>query len=99
MIFLVGVMLISFSSQQVIGYLMTNATNVNNILGSIYLPAKMLSIAISNGDWLNLLYYVLINVVPLAIVTLVCAKYFVAFNSYFKKVQDPKNSCLKKKKN
>lgn len=98
LIFLVGVMLISFSSQQVIGYLMTNATNVNNILGSIYLPAKMLSIAISNGDWLNLLYYVLINVVPLALVTLVCAKYFVAFNSYFKKSARSQKFVLKKEK-
>ncbi|MDD4350644.1 MAG: hypothetical protein PHP83_00455 [Clostridia bacterium] len=96
--FLVGVMLISFSSQQIIGYLMTNANNISNVLGSIYLPAKLLSTAILNGNWLFLLYYALINIVPLAVVTLVCAKYFVALNSYFKKSAKSQNFVLKKEK-
>lgn len=98
LVFIVGIMLISFSSQQIIGYLMTNATNINNALGSIYLPAKLLSTAISNSNWLYLLYYALINIIPLVLITIICAKYFVPLNSYFKKSAKSQNFVLKKEK-
>ena len=87
-VFFIGVMLLSQNSESIFEYIENNGATISESLSKWYLPAGLAANAIS-GVLIDLLWFVLINIIPCAIVLpLISIRYFSlveAYNQTFKK--------------
>jgi len=96
-IFFVALMILSQKMNLIILNITTNTQASLNVMGNIYFPAIFISKAIVYGDFVNMIYYLLVSIIPfLAIIYFISWKYKY-FNSYFS--QSVKVKSLKFKSN
>jgi ABC-2 type transport system permease protein len=79
----VGIMILSQSTQELILNIVNNSQYTINIMGSIYFPAIFISKAVVYGDLLNLLYYLLISLLPILLIVFGISWKYKFFNTYF----------------
>ena len=91
-IIFLGIFYLSFNLQSIIGNLVNNASNVNEILTSIYYPAKLYIQLIQNFNIIDLLMLLAINIIPLILFI------YIASIKYFKIVSKSKETSAKNRK-
>lgn len=91
-IIFLGIFYFSFNLQNIIGNLINNASNVNDILTSIYYPAKLYIQLIQNFNIIDLLMLLAINIIPLILFI------YIASIKYFKIVSKSKETSAKSRK-
>lgn len=87
-----GIFYLSLNLQNIIGNLINNASNVNDILTSIYYPAKLYIQLIQNFNIIDLLMLLAINIIPLIIFI------YIASIRYFKIISKSKETGAKNRK-
>lgn len=81
----IGIMFLNQSMNDIIVSVINNSSGTYEILGSIFFPALFITNAAASFNWLHLLWYVLISIVPISILgIIICSKYF-KLNNYFSK--------------
>lgn len=87
----VFIMIMSFRMQDFMLNIATNAQTTYGTMLNIYFPSLFISKAIAYNDFLNLLYFVLVSVVPFLLLVFALAKKYKFFNSYFNRSANVKS--------
>ena len=90
LIVLVGVMLLSFNMNSVMDYLVKNASSLNDLIEKIYYPSGAYIKLITNFNIVDLIIYILINILVSVISILILSKFYFKINSRLKKVTTTK---------
>ncbi|MBQ6476841.1 MAG: hypothetical protein IJI43_00140 [Bacilli bacterium] len=93
MIFLSGTMYLSLNTERVLNYLSNHADNVNSIITKIYYPAGVYGKLVTNFNIMDLLVFILINIVLSVLTIFILSKIYFKINSRLKK------GTISKKKN
>ncbi len=86
MFFLLLVFYISFNSGSIFNYLIKHATSLNDLIMKIYYPAGIYSKLIVNFNVIDLLVFILINLVILFVGIFLLSRFYFKINSRLKKV-------------
>ena len=92
MIFLVTFLYASFRLNDLVEYLAKNATSINDIIMKLYYPAGVYINLISDFSILELLKFILINIIITIISILILSKFYFSINSRIKTVTSNKNT-------
>lgn len=87
----VGIMIMSLKMQDFMMNIVTNSQMTYGTMLNIYFPSIFISKAITYNDFLNLLYFVLVSVVPFLFLVFALSKKYKFFNSYFNKSANVKS--------
>lgn len=93
MIILVGVMLLSFNMNNLIGKIIENANSVNDVISKIYYPIGLYINLINEFNIIEMIKLILINVIPLALFVAIVAKYYFSIISKSVEKTSAKNKC------
>ena len=85
MIFLLGILILSFNSEGIVNYLIKHATDINDLITKIYYPAGAYTKLILNFKVLDLLIFIIINIGVFAISIAILGKFYFKINSRLKK--------------
>ena len=80
MIILLGIMAVSFNSQKYVNEFIANSESIVNGLSSIYPPALYLKNALINIDFISLVKFIIISIIPFMIFIFVFSKTFKIIN-------------------
>ena len=86
MFFLLVILLISYSMDNIFNYLIENATSINDLITKIYYPAGVYAKLITNFNIFDLVLFILINISIFVISILVLEKFYYSLNSRLKKI-------------
>ncbi len=75
--FIVGIMVISANPEALNGFVAANGNKVFSVVNTVFYPMGWFANAIMYASGLNFLYYALVNVLPTAVLLLLCAKFYV----------------------
>ena len=92
MLFVLIIMYISFNMDNIINYLINHASSINELISKIYYPAGVYADLSIKFDVLELIIFILINLVILFITVMVLSKFYFKINSRVKKVITTKES-------
>ena len=91
MIFLVFIMIISFQMQSITKNIIQNATSINDVITKIYYPSGVYAKLVTNFNIVDLLIYILVNIILSILSIYVLGKFYFKINSRLKKVQTSNN--------
>lgn len=91
LIFILGVMYISYNSKNVINNITENVTNINDIITKIYYPAGAYIKLITDFNTIELLKFIIINIVLFIISIIVIGKIYFNINSNTKSIKIKKH--------
>ena len=86
MIFLVGILFISFNSENIMKYLISHATSLNDLIIKIYYPAGIYAKLVTDFNIYDLLIFILVNIGIFFISIYILSKFYYKINSRIKKV-------------
>ena len=86
MILVVGIMSLSFNSNNFMEYIMKNATSINDVITKLYYPAGVYAKLVTDFNVVDLLVFLVVNIVLITISILVLSKFYFKINSRLKKV-------------
>ena len=92
LIFLIGILYISFNMDNFFNYLVKNATDINDLITRIYYPAGVYAKLVSDFHMIDLLVFVGINIVIFLVSIFILSKFYFKINSRMKKVTTSKNT-------
>ena len=92
MILLVGILLISFNSENIMNYLIKHANDINDLIIKIYYPAGIYAKLITNFNIKELLLFIIINIVILTLSIYILSKFYFKINSRLKKITTSKKT-------
>ena len=95
MIFIMGILYLSFNLEGIISYLTKHATSVNDFITKIYYPAGMYAKLVSDFNLVDLLVYILVNITIFVILILILNKVYFKINSRLKQVSTTKKVNVK----
>lgn len=95
MIFIMGILYLSFNLEGIISYLTKHATSVNDFITKIYYPAGMYAKLVSEFNLVDLLVYILVNITIFVILILILNKVYFKINSRLKQVSTTKKVNVK----
>ena len=86
MIFILGIIYVSYNIDGLFNYLAKNATSLNDLITKIYYPAGVYAKLATEFNVLDLLIFILVNIVIFVIGILILSKVYFKINSRLKKV-------------
>ncbi len=86
MVFILGVFYISFQLDKVTEYLIKHATSINDLIIKLYYPAGMYAKLVSEFNVVDLIEFILINLLIFAIGIFILSKVYFKINSRMKSV-------------
>ena len=92
MVFLSIVMYLSFNMERVLNYIANHADNINEIITRIYYPAGLYGKLVTSFNYIDLLLYIVINVVLFLLTIFILSKVYFKINSRLKKVTTSKKT-------
>ncbi len=96
MILILGIFYISFNMDSFFDYVAKHATNINDIIVKIYYPAGIYAKLVVDFNILDLLIFILINIVVFIISIYIISKFYFKINSRLKQVTTTKKVKLNK---
>lgn len=94
-VFMLSFMIGSFYMQDVMNYIMANSSSIMDMISKIYLPSAYFTKALVNVDFVELIKFVIISVLPFIAFILVFSKSFKTINSRFGEVYKNANYKMK----
>ena len=91
-IVLLGMLLVSFNMDGAMQYLAQHATSVNDFITKIYYPAGAYVSLVTKFNLLELLVFILVNIIVLIVTILIINKFYFQINSRVKKVTTTKKT-------
>ena len=85
-IFLVGILYLSYNLDNIIDNISKKASSINDLITKLYYPAGAYIKLVTDFHWLDLLIFILINVLILTIIIFLLGKIYFKINSNNKKV-------------
>ena len=98
LIFILGVMYLSYNIEPLFEYLTKNATSINDLISKIYYPAGVYANLAIKFNFIELLKFIFINVIILIITIYIISKVYFKINSRLKKVTTTKKINVSKLK-
>ena len=95
MIFLVFIFYFSFNMDGVFNYIVSHATSMNDLITRIYYPAGVFAKLVTDFNILDLLKFIIINIIIFIVAIFILSKFYFKINSRLKSVTTSNN----KKKN
>ena len=103
MVFVLGILFLSYSTDDLFNYLIKHATNINDLIIKIYYPAGIYAKLITDFNVLDLGIFILVNIIIFALFIFCLSKVYFKINSRLKKVatakktniNTPLSGCLK----
>ena len=86
MVFLLGILLISYNMNTVTQYLIKNVSSINDFIIKIYYPAGIYAKLVTDFNILDLLVFILINVGIFILSIYILSKFYFKINSRMKRV-------------
>ena len=86
MIFIVLIMALSYKTDNLINYLIKNATSINDLITKIYYPAGVYAKLVTNFNVLDLLIFLIVNIAIIFISIYLLSIFYFKINSRMKKV-------------
>ena len=96
MIFLVGILFLSYNSDGFMEYVIKNSTSVNDLITKIYYPAGVYAKLVTDFHFIDLIIFIFINIVIFVIAIFVLSKFYFKINSRLKKVTSNKSVSVNK---
>ena len=90
MLFLLGVLFLSFNTDKIFDYFINNSTTINELISKIYYPAGAFAKLATNFRFLDLLIYLLINIFIFVISLFVLSKFYFKINTSLKSIKTNK---------
>lgn len=84
------VMFVSFNIQTAINYVANHADKINDIIIKVYYPAGLYAKLVSNFNYLDLIVFILINIVLFVLTILILSKFYFKINTRLKSVTSNK---------
>ncbi len=95
-IFLIGILCISYSMDNILEYLINNATSINDLITKIYYPAGIYAKLITSFNIKDLFIFILINITIFIISIFILSKFYFKINSNLKEVATNKKININK---
>lgn len=92
---LIGIILLSFKSENLINVVINNATFINDILSKLYYPIGAYNILINKFDILVFIKLLLINIIPFILFILITKNFYLKIISNLNNRNSSKNKKLK----
>ena len=86
MVFIVGIMYISMNMDGMMNYIIEHATSMNDLITKIYYPAGVYAKLVTEFNILDLLIFILVNIVIFTLAIFALSKVYFKINSRLKKV-------------
>ena len=86
MVFIVGIMYISMNMDGMMNYIIEHATSMNDLITKIYYPAGVYAKLVTEFNILDLLIFILVNIVIFTVAIFALSKVYFKINSRLKKV-------------
>lgn len=86
LIFLVGILFVSFNMDSIINYLIKNASSMNDLIIKLYYPAGIYAKLIIKFNFIDLLVFISINIGLVIISIYILSRFYFKINSRIKKV-------------
>lgn len=86
MVFLLVIMYISFNMDHLFKYLIKHATSINDLITKIYYPAGVFAKLIIDFKLLDLIIFIIVNIVLFSITILILSKFYFKINSRLKEI-------------
>ncbi len=86
LIFIIGILIFSFSTDSIMNYLMKHASSVNDLIAKIYYPAGLYARLVTNFKLIDLIIFIILNLVVLVLSIIILSKFYFRINSRLKKV-------------
>ena len=96
-LFLLLTVYVSYNMENLLKYLAQNATSINDLITKIYYPAGLYAKLSLNFNYMDLLVYIVVNILIFAVTITILSKVYFKINSRIKKVSTT-NKNLKKLK-
>jgi len=96
MIFILGMLLISYNMDSIFNYLVKHANSLNDFITKLYYPAGVYAKLVTDFSFLQLLVFILVNVGLLSITIWIISKFYFKINSRLKNVSITKKLTEKK---
>ena len=90
MIFILGVLFLSYNTDSLFNYLIKHATSLNDLIIKMYYPAGMYAKLVTNFNIFDLLIFILVNVIIFTLFIFILSKFYFKINSRLKKVTTTK---------
>ena len=95
-IFLIGILCISYSMDNILEYLINNATSINDLITKIYYPVGIYAKLITSFNIKDLFIFILINITIFIISIFILSKFYFKINSNLKEVATNKKININK---
>ena len=95
MIFILGIMYLSYNIENIFNYLVNHATSINDLITKIYYPAGVYAKLVTSFNIIDLIIFVLINISVFVISIFLLSKFYFKINSRLKKVATSKKTSTK----
>ena len=92
MIFLLGIMYLSFNTNNLLSDIAKNASNINDFITKIYYPAGTFIELVNNYSFIKLSEFILVNLVLFVITIILIGKIYFNINSSIKSVKTNKKN-------
>ncbi|MBR3199239.1 MAG: hypothetical protein IKG27_04415 [Bacilli bacterium] len=92
MVFVLGILFLSYSTDDLFNYLIKHATNINDLIIKIYYPAGIYAKLITDFNVLDLGIFILVNIIIFALFIFCLSKVYFKINSRLKKVATAKKT-------
>ena len=98
MVIIIGILLLSYTFDNILDYLMKNAKNINDMITKLYYPAGIYTKLVTDFNAKDLIIFIIVNIGIFAILIHVLSKFYFNINSRLKKVTSSKNTEINKLK-
>ena len=98
MLFLVMILFISYNMDSIFNYLVSHATSLNDLITKLYYPAGIYAKLVINYNWIDLLVYIILNIVIFMFFIYILSLFYFKINSGIKKVTTNSNIKINKLK-
>ncbi len=95
MIVLMGIMLLSFNLNNILNYIISNATSINDVITKIYYPAGIYASLVTNFNLGDLLIFILVNITLFVVTIFILSRFYFTLNSRVKKITTSKKTKIK----
>ena len=86
MAILIGILLVSYDIENIMEYLVAHATSINDLITKIYYPAGMYAKLVTEFKIIDLLIFILSNIIIFILSIYILSKFYFKINSRMKKV-------------
>ena len=90
MIFLIGIMLASYNMDSIFNYIVKHSTSINDLIIKIYYPAGIYTKLVVDFNILDLLIFILVNIVIFVLSIIILGKFYFKINSRLKNISTSK---------